>query len=60
MGRLPMKLGKIDWKFIRSEARRILAEEGLNFSINRRLGTLTVSEIQTLEISGPSITAPTC
>lgn len=50
MGRLPMKLGKIDWKFIRSEARRILAEEGLNFSINRRLGTLTVSEIQTLEI----------
>lgn len=50
MGRLPMKLGKIDWKFIRSEARRILAEEGLTFSINRRLGSLTVSEIQTLEI----------
>ncbi|MGI0519900.1 sugar ABC transporter ATP-binding protein [Microbacterium maritypicum] len=50
LGRLPMKLGKIDWKFIRSEARRILAAEGLDFSINRRLGTLTVSEIQTLEI----------
>lgn len=50
MGRLPMKFGKIDWKFIRSEARRILREEGLSFSINRRLGTLTVSEIQTLEI----------
>ncbi|WP_226534075.1 sugar ABC transporter ATP-binding protein [Microbacterium paraoxydans] len=50
LGRLPMKLGKVDWRFIRSEARRILAEEGLDFSINRRLGTLTVSEIQTLEI----------
>ncbi|WP_337001285.1 MULTISPECIES: sugar ABC transporter ATP-binding protein [unclassified Microbacterium] len=50
LGRLPMKYGKIDWKFIRSEARRILAAEGLDFSINRRLGTLTVSEIQTLEI----------
>ncbi|WP_300266114.1 sugar ABC transporter ATP-binding protein [Microbacterium sp.] len=50
MGRLPMKFGKIDWKFMRSEAKRILADEGLDFSINRRLGTLTVSEIQTLEI----------
>ena len=50
LGRLPMKYGKVDWRFIRSEARRILAEEGLEFSINRRLGTLTVSEIQTLEI----------
>ena len=50
LGRLPMKFGKVDWRFIRSEARRILAEEGLDFSINRRLGTLTVSEIQTLEI----------
>ena len=50
LGRLPMKFGKVDWRFIRTEARRILAEEGLDFSINRRLGTLTVSEIQTLEI----------
>ncbi|MFT4050675.1 MAG: sugar ABC transporter ATP-binding protein [Microbacterium sp.] len=50
LGRLPMKLGKIDWRFIRREARRILEEEGLGFSVNRRLGTLTVSEIQTLEI----------
>jgi len=50
LGRLPMKAGRVDWRFIRREARRLLAEEGLGFSINRRLGTLTVSEIQTLEI----------
>lgn len=50
MGRLPMKFGRVDWGYIRSEARRILKEEELNFSINRRLGSLTVSEIQTLEI----------
>ncbi|GAA1700396.1 sugar ABC transporter ATP-binding protein [Microbacterium sediminicola] len=50
VGRLPMKFGKIDWRFIKKEARRLLKEEGLDFSINRRLGTLTVSEIQTLEI----------
>ena len=51
LGRLPMKFGKIDWGFIRSEARRLLNEEGLSFSVNRRLGSLTVSEIQTLEIT---------
>lgn len=50
LGRLPMRFGKIDWRRIRSEARRILAEEGLDFAVTRRLGTLTVSEIQTLEI----------
>jgi len=50
MGRLPMKFGKVDWRKIRSEARRVLKEEGLNLSVNRRLGSLTVSEIQTLEI----------
>ena len=50
LGRLPMKFGRVDWGYIRSEARRILKEEGLDFSINRRLSTLTVSEIQTLEI----------
>lgn len=50
VGRLPLRFGKVDWRRIRGEARRILKEEGLDFSINRRLGTLTVSEIQTLEI----------
>ena len=50
LGRLPMKFGRVDWGHIRSEARRLLKEEGLDFSVNRRLSTLTVSEIQTLEI----------
>ncbi|WP_309105116.1 sugar ABC transporter ATP-binding protein [Microbacterium sp.] len=50
LGRLPMKFGKVDWRYIKKEAKRILKEEGLDFSINRRLSTLTVSEIQTLEI----------
>jgi len=51
MGRLPMKFGRVDWGHIRREARRVLSEEGLHFSVNRRLSTLTVSEIQTLEIA---------
>ncbi|WP_105030212.1 sugar ABC transporter ATP-binding protein [Arthrobacter ruber] len=51
LGRLPVKHGRVNWGFIRSEASRVLKEEGLNFSINRRLSTLTVSEIQTLEIA---------
>ncbi len=50
LGRLPMKMGRVDWGYMRSEARRLLREEGLDWSVNRRLGTLTVSEIQTLEI----------
>ena len=50
LGRLPMKFGRVDWGYMRSEARRLLKEEGLDWSVNRRLGTLTVSEIQTLEI----------
>ncbi|GGL44113.1 sugar ABC transporter ATP-binding protein [Phycicoccus endophyticus] len=50
LGRLPRRRGAVDWRYIRSEAKRILAEEGLSFPVNRRLRTLTVSEIQTLEI----------
>ena len=50
LGRLPMKYGKVDWPLIRREAKKVLAEEGLTFPVNRRLSTLTVSEIQTLEI----------
>src|SRR5690606_27215224 len=45
IGRLPMKFGKVDWGQMRREAKRLLKEEGLDFSVNRRLGTLTVSEI---------------
>ncbi len=51
LGRLPRKRGHIDWRFIRKEAARVLREEGLDYPINRRLGSLTVSEIQTLEIA---------
>jgi len=50
MGRLPRKFGWVDWRHIRKEATRALREEGLDFPINRKLRTLTVSEIQTLEI----------
>ncbi len=50
LGRLPTKFGKVDWGTIRREAKDILHSEGLSFPLNRRLGSLTVSEIQTLEI----------
>lgn len=50
MGRMPMKGPKIDWRYIRAEASRILAEEGLDYSIDQKLSTLTVSDIQMLEI----------
>ena len=51
LGRLPRKFGHVDWHYIRGEAARVLREEGLDFPISRRLRTMTVSEIQTLEIA---------
>jgi inositol transport system ATP-binding protein len=50
MGRLPKKAGRVDWGHIRREAARLLRDEVLDLSPNRRLSSLTVSEIQTLEI----------
>lgn len=50
LGRLPRKAGRVDWQFVKKEATRILREEGLDYSPNRRLSTLTVSEVQMLEI----------
>ncbi|UZG60169.1 sugar ABC transporter ATP-binding protein [Rhodococcus opacus] len=50
LGRLPEKAGRVDWSFIRKQATHILREEGLDYSPNRRLSSLTVSEIQMLEI----------
>lgn len=50
IGRLPRRLGKIDWRKVRREARELLAREGLAYSVDRKLGSLTVSEIQMLEI----------
>lgn len=51
LGRLPTRRGMINWRQIRQEARRLLDAEGLDFPLNRRLSTLTVSGIQTLEIT---------
>ena len=50
LGRLPKKGGRIDWRFIRREAHRIMTEEGLDYPVRRKLNTLTVSEVQMLEI----------
>ena len=51
LGRLPVnKFGKVDWKKVRREATRFLEEEGLTYAPNQKLNTLTVSEIQMLEI----------
>lgn len=44
------RAGKINWRKVRREARTLLKEEGLPYSTRRRLGSLTVSEIQKLEI----------
>ena len=51
LGRLPVnRFGKVDWKKVRSETIRILEEEKLPYSPTQKLKTLTVSEIQMLEI----------
>ena len=50
LGRLPGHMGKVDWRHVRSEASKLLAAEGLDYRPSRKLGTLTVSEIQMLEI----------
>jgi len=50
IGRLPMKGLRVDWRAVKAEARRILAEEGLAIDPDQKLRTLTVSEIQMLEI----------
>ncbi|WP_338889252.1 sugar ABC transporter ATP-binding protein [Rhodococcus sovatensis] len=50
LGRLPRRVGRVDWSFIRKETTRILRDEGLTYSPNRRMSSLTVSEIQMLEI----------
>lgn len=51
LGRLPVnKLGKVDWKKVRREARRLLNEEALSYGPEQKLKTLTISDIQMLEI----------
>ena len=51
LGRLPVnKFGKVNWKQVRKEAQQFLREEGLPYSPTQKLKTLTVSDIQMLEI----------
>jgi inositol transport system ATP-binding protein len=51
VGRLPTRLGRIDWKQVRRETREILAEEGLSYQPDTKLRALTISDIQLLEIT---------
>lgn len=51
LGRLPVtKWGNVDWKRVRRESIEFLKEEGLNYDPTQKLRTLTVSDIQMLEI----------
>ncbi len=51
LGRLPVnKFGKVDWRKVRKDAVRFLNEEGLPYTPSQKLKTLTVSDIQMLEI----------
>lgn len=51
LGRLPVnKLGKVDWKTVRKETIKFLEQENLPYSPTQKLKTLTVSDIQMLEI----------
>ena len=51
LGRLPVKgFGMIDWKKIRQESKKFLEEENLPYKPWQKLKTLTVSDIQILEI----------
>ncbi len=51
LGRLPVnKFGKIDWKKVRKETIQFLKDENLPYSPTQKLKTLTVSDIQMLEI----------
>ena len=51
MGRLPVnRFGKVDWKKVRRDAEAFLKEEKLTYAPDQKLKTLTVSDIQMLEI----------
>ncbi|MEN6621860.1 MAG: sugar ABC transporter ATP-binding protein, partial [Smithella sp.] len=51
LGRLPVtKFGNVNWKELRKRTVKLLKEENLPYSPDQKLKTLTVSDIQMLEI----------
>ena len=51
LGRLPVKkFGNVDWKLVREETIKFLKQENLPYKPEQKLKTLTVSDIQMLEI----------
>ena len=51
LGRLPVnKFGKVDWKTVRQRTLKFLKEENLPYTPTQKLKTLTISDIQMLEI----------
>lgn len=51
LGRLPVKsLGRVDWKQLREKTKKFLREEKLPYRPDQKMKTLTVSNIQMLEI----------
>lgn len=51
LGRLPVtKFGNVDWKRVRRETIEFLRQENLPYKPDQKLKTLTVSDIQMLEI----------
>lgn len=51
LGRLPVtKFGNVDWKQLREKTIEFLKEEGLPYEPEQKLKTLTISDIQMLEI----------
>ena len=50
LGNWPKKGGRIDWKAIRQKTVSLLSQEGLHYAPDTRLRSLSVSDIQMIEI----------
>ena len=51
LGRLPVnKYGKVDWKKLRKDTQKFIDENNLPYTPDQKMKTLTVSDIQMLEI----------
>ncbi|MTV24838.1 sugar ABC transporter ATP-binding protein [Nitriliruptoraceae bacterium ZYF776] len=50
LGRLPKRAGRVDWRSIHEQTQALLDEEQLPYRPDQKLRTLTVSDIQILEI----------